>query len=346
MIELVNGDILDAEADALVNTVNCIGVMGKGIALQFKRAFPRNYEAYRRACKAGDVRLGEMFIISTGELLPPRYIINFPTKGHWKSKSRSADIRAGLESLVDEVQRLGIASIAVPPLGCGNGGLDWEEVRPLIEAAFRRIPDVRVLLYEPAGAPSEQRVSTPKPRMTRARALYIKLIELYSGPGYPLSMLEMQKLAYFLQSMGLDLKLQFTKQFYGPYADNLSHVFQALEGHYTKGYVDGSRRPAAEVSLMEGAVDEANAFLQGDDQARCALQRVADIVEGFETPYGMELLASVHWVATHEEPPCRDAAEAIHRIRRWSRRKANEFLPAHIEIAWKHMEGTRARSAK
>lgn len=337
MIELMRGDILDTEADALVNTVNCVGVMGKGIALQFKRAFPQNYEAYRKVCKAGEVRLGKMFVFSTGKLLPPRFIINFPTKGHWKAKSRAQDIRLGLQDLVAQVRRLKIASIAVPPLGCGYGGLDWDEVRPLIEEAFAQVPDVRVFLYEPAGAPAEQKASTRKPAMTRARALYLKLMELYSGPGYPLSMLEVQKLAYFLQSTSFDLKLPFIKQVYGPYADNLSHVFQALEGHYTKGYVDGSRRPTAQVSLIEGAIDEANSFLEGDTEAENALQRVADVIEGFESPYGMELLASVHWVATREQPPARDAVEAIDRVRRWSRRKAHELAPDHIQIAWDHM---------
>ena len=153
MIEFKSGDILKDEADALVNTVNCVGVMGRGIALQFKEAFPENFKAYAAACQRGEVQPGRMFVFETGQLTPPRYIINFPTKRHWRGKSRYEDIEAGLRSLVSEVKRLGIRSIAVPPLGCGQGGLDWKKVRPMIEAAFAGAPDVRVMLFEPAGAP-------------------------------------------------------------------------------------------------------------------------------------------------------------------------------------------------
>jgi O-acetyl-ADP-ribose deacetylase (regulator of RNase III) len=149
MVELVRGNILEADAEAIVNTVNCVGFMGKGIALQFKKAHPENFEAYRRACAAGDVQPGRMFVHATGQMYNPRYIINFPTKRHWRGPSRFEDIEAGLRSLIAEVHRLGISTIAVPPLGCGLGGLDWAKVRPMIEAAFAELPGVRVLLFEP-----------------------------------------------------------------------------------------------------------------------------------------------------------------------------------------------------
>src|SRR5262249_34013059 len=136
MIELTQGDILKADAEALVNTVNCAGVMGRGIALQFKRAFPENFTAYAAACRREEVPRGRMLAVETRRPANPRYIVNFPTKRHWKEKSRMADIEHGLEALVADVKRLGIRSIAVPPLGCGLGGLDWSEVRPRIERAF------------------------------------------------------------------------------------------------------------------------------------------------------------------------------------------------------------------
>lgn len=124
MIQEAHGNLLDAEADALVNTVNTVGVMGKGIALQFKRAFPENYKAYKRACDQGAVELGQMFIWDAGALAGdgPRYVINFPTKKHWRSKSKLSDIRAGLDDLVRQLKDLSINSVAVPPLGCGHGG--------------------------------------------------------------------------------------------------------------------------------------------------------------------------------------------------------------------------------
>ncbi len=150
MIEIVQGNILEAEAEAIVNAVNCVGVMGKGLALQFKKTHPANFEAYRRECAAGQVQPGRMFIHAMGRMDKPKYIINFPTKRHWRDPSRYDDIQAGLTSLVEEIRRMGIGSIAVPPLGCGLGGLDWTEVRSLIEAAFAELAGVRVLLYEPA----------------------------------------------------------------------------------------------------------------------------------------------------------------------------------------------------
>jgi O-acetyl-ADP-ribose deacetylase (regulator of RNase III) len=163
MIKLTRGDIFKAEAEALVNTVNCVGVMGRGLALQFKRAFPKNFKAYAAACKRGEVKPGRMLVVETGELANPRYIVNFPTKRHWRGKSRLADIDAGLDALIGDVKRLRIRSIAVPPLGCGLGGLDWADVRPRIQRAFASSPDVEVLLYEPPGppAPNEGRRPTP-----------------------------------------------------------------------------------------------------------------------------------------------------------------------------------------
>src|SRR5256885_995863 len=153
MIELSQGNILKADADALVNTVNCVGFMGKGIALQFKKAYPENFQAYYKACEARAVQPGHMFIFDLRSMLNPRYIINFPTKRHWRANSRYEDIQSGLEALAAEVRRLDIRSLAVPPLGCGLGGLDWSKVRPMIERAFATLPEVRVLLFEPLGAP-------------------------------------------------------------------------------------------------------------------------------------------------------------------------------------------------
>lgn len=151
MIERTKGNILKVDAEALVNTVNCVGYMGKGIALQFKQAFPDNFKAYEKACDKGQVKPGRMFVHETGNIFNPRYIINFPTKRHWRGKSRLEDIRLGLIALIEEVKRLRICSVAVPPLGCGLGGLNWKTVRPMIEHAFAELPDVRVLLYEPLG---------------------------------------------------------------------------------------------------------------------------------------------------------------------------------------------------
>jgi O-acetyl-ADP-ribose deacetylase (regulator of RNase III) len=152
MIHSTQGDILRDESEAIVNTVNCVGVMGRGIALQFRNAYPENYKAYEKACQRGEVQPGRMFVHETGELTGPRYIINFPTKRHWRGKSRMEDIDSGLEALVELLRKKKIQSIALPPLGSGLGGLDWSEVRPRIVTALGDLNDLKVTIYEPAGA--------------------------------------------------------------------------------------------------------------------------------------------------------------------------------------------------
>lgn len=148
MMEFTSGNILRADAEAIVNTVNCVGVMGRGLALQFKREYPANFKAYEAACKRKEVVPGRMLMFETGQLTNPRFIVNFPTKRHWRGASRIDDIEAGLVALVHEVKKRGIKSIAIPPLGCGLGGLDWNGVRPLIERAFKTLPEVRTLVFE------------------------------------------------------------------------------------------------------------------------------------------------------------------------------------------------------
>jgi O-acetyl-ADP-ribose deacetylase (regulator of RNase III) len=181
MIRYTTGDILGAEAEALVNTVNCVGIMGRGIALQFKQVFPANFKAYAAACKREEVQPGRMFVFDTGELTFPRYILNFPTKRHWRGKSRIEDVKTGLVALVEEVRARGIRSIAIPPLGSGLGGLDWSQVRPLIEQAFVALPDVEVQIFEPVGAPADSRAnrSTDVPKMTAGRAALVALMRRY-----------------------------------------------------------------------------------------------------------------------------------------------------------------------
>lgn len=338
MIEVKIGNLLSENAEALVNTVNCVGVMGKGIALQFKRAYPENFRSYEHACKEGEVQAGRMFTVATGNLFNPRYIINFPTKRHWKGKSKIADIHCGLEALVVEVQKLGITSIAIPPLGCGNGGLNWAEVKPLIESAFAQLPSVQVIIFEPSGAPVAEKmpVATKKPNMTRARALFIRLLELYGIPGYELTKLEIQKLAYFLQEAGEPLKLPYVKHKYGPYAHNLDHVLKHIEGHYIRGYGDGtSFAESAEIYVLPFGRAAAQTFLETEPESQQRIERVSNLIFGFETPYGMELLATVHWVATKEEVTrAQDSEQAIRLINEWSERKRNLFKPQHIRKAW------------
>ncbi len=315
--------------------------MGKGIALQFKQAFPKNFTEYNKACKANNVNPGHMFSVSVGGLLAnPRYIINFPTKRHWKGNSRIEDIDSGLVALVKEIRDLGIKSIAVPPLGCGNGGLDWNEVRPKIEVAFQSVPDVQVYLYIPAGSPKpdEIKIATNKPHLTKARALLISLMNRYGVTGYRLTLLEVQKLAYFLQEAGEPLKLKFEKGSFGPYADNLNFVLQTLEGHYIRGAGDGSRKKDVQVYLLPNASTEATGFLDGQEESLERLERVSNIIMGFETPYGMELLSTVHWVIKENLEISRSSEDVIKAVHDWNEHKRTTFKENHIKTTLKHLE--------
>src|SRR5487761_641450 len=336
MLELATGNLLEYEAEALVNTVNCVGVMGKGIALQFKQAFPENTKAYEKACRAKELHPGKMLVVSTGRI-SPKYVINFPTKEHWKGKSKIAYIKAGLKALVDEVQTRHVKSVALPPLGCGNGGLDWSEVYPLIKAAFAEIPGVKAVVFAPHIAPSASAmpVATKRPGLSRARALFVKLIENYCEPGYRLSLLEIQKLAYFLQEVGEPLKLKFVKDKFGPYAENLNFVLQKVEGHLIRGYGDRSGR--AELALLPGASEEADEFLKSDPDAASRLRQVSEIIRGFENPHGLELLATVHWVAKHDVPAAPTAELAVEMVHAWNVRKRRIFTADHIWLAWRRL---------
>lgn len=334
MLEITHGNLLEAPAEALVNTVNTEGVMGKGIALQFKQAFPEMYRDYVRASEAGEIELGKMHVFDLGGLVGgPRWIINFPTKGHWRAKSKLTDIESGLQDLVKEIQRLEIRSIAVPPLGCGNGGLEWSDVLPRIESALGSLSNVKVLVFAPRGAPSASamRNRTNRPNMTMGQAVLIALMDRYlKGLLDPfVTLLETHKLMYFMQSAGQPLRLDYSANTYGPYAANLRQLLIRMESHYIQGYGDGEDNPTKELELLPGAIDEANRFLSADQKTQQRLDRVAALMEGFEDPLGLELLSSVHWVIEQQGEPWSEES-VTSGIHRWNERKRKLFRREHI----------------
>lgn len=336
MIRESHGDLLRADAEALVNTVNTVGVMGKGIALQFKKAYPEMFDAYRKAAKAGELTLGKVHVWETNAMTGPRYVINFPTKGHWKDDSRLVDIEAGLADLTNVVRDLGVASIAIPPLGCGQGGLDWRDVEPMIRAAFAGSPEVEVLMFQPEGSPPARSmaVSKTRPAMTAGRAALISVVHRYTDQALvPPGLVETQKLMYFLQEAGEPLKLRYEAHMYGPYADNLRHVLTAVEGHFLSGHGDGAApvHDAEPLTLLPGAVDAAEAVLAGQPATCERVNRVLELVEGYETAYGLELLASVHWVAARSTTAA--PADVVASVQAWSPRKGRMFTERHITDA-------------
>jgi O-acetyl-ADP-ribose deacetylase (regulator of RNase III) len=341
MIKLTQGDILKADAEALVNTVNCVGIMGRGIALQFRKAFPDNFKAYESACKAEEVQPGKMFLHDLNRIYNPRFIINFPTKRHWKGKSRIEDIQSGLADLINLVQRYKLNSIAIPPLGCGLGGLDWKEVKPLITQSFESLPEVNVLLFEPDGAPEATAMVKERkvPNMTVGRAALLGLMRRYLAAVMDptITLLEVHKLMYFMQEAGEPLKLNYQKAPYGPYAENLRHVLSLIEGHFINGYGDAEDRPDKPLELKLDASEQAEMFLSEHEKTQQRFNHVADLIKGFETSFGMELLSTVHWVATYEEAIT--VEDAISKTHVWNRRK-RMFEPRHIQLAWERLNET------
>lgn len=334
MIKYITGDLFQDNSQAIVNTVNCVGVMGRGIALQFKKAYPDNFKAYASACSKDMVKPGKMFVYKTGALIGPEYIINFPTKRHWRGKSRIEDIESGLKHLVTVIDELNIKSIAIPPLGAGLGGLKWSDVKKLIENSLSEFKSVDITIYEPKGTPAPLNIVKNRkvPNMTPGRAALISLMNEYlKGLLDPfISLLEIHKLMFFLQESGEALKLNFKKAQYGPYAENMRHVLNHIEGYYVSGYADGGDSPSKPIQLMPGAYEEAQKFISSQKETLSRLNKVIDLVDGFESPYGLELLSSVYWVKKYDKAESTEAVFSC--IHNWNRGK-HKFTKRQIGIA-------------
>lgn len=309
MITFTQGNLLEARAEALVNTVNTVGVMGKGIALMFKERFAENFHRYAAACKAGEVRTGKMFVTEVNELDGPRWIVNFPTKQHWRGDSKIEWITEGLQDLRRFLLENNIRSIAIPPLGAGNGGLDWTVVRPRIEAALVDL-DIDILVFEPAHTYQNVAKRTGVEKLTPARALIAELVRRYWVLGMECSLLEIQKLAWFLERSikraGLTpLKLRFVPHKYGPYADRLRHLLEGLDGSYL--HCDKRINDAGPLDVIwfdDGRKTFVQTYLKSNAKEYApALEDAAALIDGFESPFGMELLATVDWLLEEEGVP-------------------------------------------
>jgi O-acetyl-ADP-ribose deacetylase (regulator of RNase III) len=309
MIEFAKGNLLESDAEALVNTVNTVGVMGKGVALMFKDAFPENFQAYESACKRNEVRVGRMFVTHSHRLGgQAQWIINFPTKEQWFQPSRYEWIEEGLKDLKRVIAENDIRSVALPPLGAGNGRLKWDRVKPMIEAALGNLSEVRVVIYEPT--PKYQNVAKPTgvEKLTAARALVAELVRRYCILGFECTLLEVQKLAYFIERyievLGLPntLALSFRADKFGPYAHRLTHLLNALDGSYLHCEKRiGDAGAFDTIWFADEKKDRVALFLSTEAKAYLpALQATTDLIDGFESPLGMELLGTVDWLL-HKE---------------------------------------------
>ncbi|MCY4300557.1 MAG: macro domain-containing protein [Aestuariivita sp.] len=288
----------------------------------------------KKAYQSGDVVPGKMFITEQQDLIGPRFIVNFPTKRHWRGKSRIEDIESGLEALRDAIEERNITSIAIPALGSGLGALNWSYVKTRIVAALERV-DVPIYVYEPGTAPAAHTMTrtTEPPKMTTGRAILVALTHRYlSGLLDPfVTLIEVQKLMYFMQEAGEPLRLNYQKHYYGPYADNLRHVLNMIEGHFIVGYADGGDDPRKHIELVPGAVRDADAWLRRHRHTYARFERVSQLVDGFESPVGMELLATVHWLVRHEGVT--DADQAVEATYAWNDRK-KRFTPRQICLVY------------
>lgn len=339
MINYVTGNILDSEAQALVNTVNTVGVMGKGIALQFKKAYPNNYKSYLLACKNKEVVVGKMFVtydsnISSGE----KIIINFPTKENWKKPSEYIYIEDGLDDLINVIKQTQIKSIAIPPLGAGNGGLKWEKVKKIIEEKLS-ILNIEIYVYEPTSQIIEQ-LKKERVKLTDARALLLYVLYDLVKNGEYVSEFSSEKISYFLQRFGAKkyFKLQFTPNFYGPYSGKVRYVLNALNGSYVMGYSDMDKKPFEPLTLVADAYSEVKSHIENKAELAIIAKDTTTFLNGFYSDFALELLSSIDFIASKEKSF--DKQIISNKLSEWSDRKQSMFSnPKYIDISVRHLQG-------
>lgn len=340
MIQYITGNILDSNAQALVNTVNTIGVMGKGIALQFKKAYPNNYKAYKKASQSAEIAVGKMFItkdsnVSSGE----KIIINFPTKTDWKKPSEYKYIEDGLEDLIKVIKKNQIKSIAIPPLGAGNGGLKWEKVKRIIEEKLNNL-NIQVYLYEPT-AQIKEHLKKERAKLTDARALLLYLLYDLVKNGEYVSEFSSEKVCYFLQKFGAKkyFKLEYEPQFYGPYSGKVRFVLNALNGSYVMGYSDMDKRPFEPLTLVADGYDTVKSHIENNVELFDIAQKTMLFLQGFYSDFALELLSSIDYILAKEKTF--EKAIISQKLEEWSDRKRSMFSnPKYIDISLKHLQKT------
>lgn len=339
-MKYITGNMLEAETEALVNTVNTVGVMGKGIALQFKERFPVNFKIYADACKKGRMQVGKMLVVKENTLSGERLIINFPTKTEWFKKSQYSYIEDGLKDLAKVIEEYKVKSIAIPPLGCGNGGLKWEKVKPMMDKYLGQLSNVAIQIFEPNDAVKEilQKEAVKKEvGLTAARAMLLYALFKYEKLGEVATIFSANKLAYFLQKSGEPMRLQFVPYKYGPYAQAIEKVLYALNGKYLTGIEQMKARAFEPLQLNYKKYDEVekyvNTNLTSDQKQR--LESVFSIIDGFETTLSLEILSSAHFLISENSSLTED--QLFNKIQDWNERKKNLVTKEYINIALEHL---------
>ena len=324
MIQYTTGNILESNAQALINTVNTVGIMGKGIALQFKKAYPNNFSAYQNACKKGDIAIGKLFItkdrnLNSGE----KIIINFPTKKDWRKSSEYSFIEEGLDNLVQIIEQQDIKSIAIPPLGAGNGGLEWEKVKKMIEQKLNSI-NVEVIVYEPTKAIKEY-LKTERVKLTEARALLLYVLYDLVRNGEYVSEFSSEKICYFLQKFGAEkyFKLCFEPQFYGPYSGKVRYVLNYLNGSYIMGYSDMSKKPFDPLTLVADGYEDVKSYVESNPELVEIATKTTQFLNGFYSDFSLELLSSIDYIITNNNTF--DKQVIAQKLTEWNDKKRSKF---------------------
>jgi len=338
MINYVTGNILDSETQAVVNTVNTLGVMGKGIALQFKKAYPNNYKSYSLACKNKEIVVGRMFVtkdsnISSGE----KIIINFPTKQNWRKPSEYSYIEDGLDDLINVIEKYKIKSIAIPPLGAGNGGLKWEKVKIIIDEKLSSL-DIKISVYEPTSQIIEK-LKKERTKLTDARALLLFVLYDLVKNGEYVSEFSSEKVSYFLQRFGAKkyFKLEFTPNFYGPYSGKIKYVLNALNGSYIMGYSDMDKKPFEPLTIVADGFAEVKSHIENKPELIKIAKETTRFLNGFYSDFALELLSSIDFIASKENSFDREIIS--NRLNQWSDRKQSMFSnPKYIDISIRHLK--------
>jgi O-acetyl-ADP-ribose deacetylase (regulator of RNase III)/uncharacterized protein YwgA len=334
-MKYIIGNLLEANTEALVNTVNTVGVMGKGIALQFKERFPVNYKLYASECKAGRVRIGKMLVVKDSSLEGERIIINFPTKTEWFKKSQYNYIEDGLKDLVEVIKEYKIRSIAIPPLGSGNGGLKWSNVKELMNKYLENIEDVEIIIYEPNDAVKEilQRQEQKVVELKPGRAMLLYALFEYEKRGEIASVFAANKLAYFLQKSGEPLRLQFVPFTYGPYAQAIDKVLYHLNGKYLHGLEQMKAKAFEPLKLNYTLYSEVQDYIRKNlnSEQHNRLKNLFELIDGFESSLSLEILSSIDFLLS--ENPRLSTDELLAKIQSWNARKKELIDKEHIEIA-------------
>lgn len=322
MIRYVKGDMFESGAQALVNTVNLEGVMGKGVALQFKQRFAENFRLYQQACRDKTISIGHLLVTRTVFQGREVLLINFPTKTTWRQPSEYLYVQEGLVDLCRVINAYRIDSIAIPPLGAGNGGLDWIQVRRLIENGLQDMA-CDIMVYEPASEPVE--VRNRQVALTPARALLVYMLHFLQEQGEVLTEFSGVKMAYFLQKFGAEeyLKLKFEPYVYGPYNHQVKYILQSIDGAYVVGFADLSKKSFEPFGLIEERFDEVRQFVEGDLVLNSIVRQTIDYIRDFSDEYHLELLSSVDYLRA--QSPLADEDAIFSQLEHWNKRKARVF---------------------